>query len=484
MHDRTRVSLKPKAWSDSGLTLTLELIPHPIWLMNEAGDLLFCNAALRDLADGPLPNLAALIASEDQAEIMNRWDTARTASRRWTFRALIAGSPFERRAELRPIEENRPGSPRLWVGSLLDTGSTAPSPDADLTDLRLTLEAAQMGTWDWDVQSGWVRWGGLTDVMLGFASGTDRIRFEEYVSRIHPDDRDGVEAAIRRALETGEPYESEMRVVKPDGSSTWVMGRGRSLTTPDGNLRMLGTTVDINEFKLLQERLQRVTEVQRRFVSEVSHELRAPLTAIVGNLELTRRYPDMLPEQRQQALSEAHTEARRLGRLVGDLLALARGGTEAAVEYDRLRLDDVLQAAFDEARHLSSGQELTSSGFQPTLVQGNRDHLKQLVLVLLDNALKYTPSDGRVQLELTETPGWVEVRVTDTGIGIAPEQLERVFDRFFRASESRALDPNGTGLGLSIAKAIVEAHGGQIRIESRLGLGSTVIVRLPFSSET
>jgi two-component system OmpR family sensor kinase len=135
--------------------------------------------------------------------------------------------------------------------------------------------------------------------------------------------------------------------------------------------------------------------------------------------------------------------------------------------------------AFREARHLSQGQTLTLDPFEPARVEGDEYRLKQLILILLDNALKYTPANGQVAIGLHRRDTDIEIVVHDTGVGIAPEDLPLVFERFYRADPARSRDPGGTGLGLPIALWIVEQHDGEIKLEGQPGQGTTAIVHLP-----
>jgi signal transduction histidine kinase len=218
---------------------------------------------------------------------------------------------------------------------------------------------------------------------------------------------------------------------------------------------------------------------QQRFVADASHELRAPLTAIQGNLELLSHHQSMPDAERNEAVDEAMREANRLTRLVADLLSLARADAGSTLKHCPVDLDPILLDAFREARHLSQGQTLVLEPFEPCRIEGDEDKLKQLLVILLDNALKYTPSDGQITLGLhCETLDAV-LTVHDTGIGIAAEDLPHVFERLYRADPARSRDPGGTGLGLSIAHWIVEQHEGKIALESQLHHGTTVCVRLP-----
>jgi signal transduction histidine kinase len=217
---------------------------------------------------------------------------------------------------------------------------------------------------------------------------------------------------------------------------------------------------------------------QQRFVSDASHELRAPLTAIQANLELLQRHPEMTEADQSEALTEASRESTRLTRLVADLLALARADVGIPLRRARVDLDAIVLDAFGSARQLAQGQTLTLNPFEPVQICGDADRLKQLTLILLDNALKYTPPYGEVSVGLRRDGDEANLMVRDTGVGISADDLPHVFERFYRADRARSRDPGGTGLGLSIADWIVQQHGGRIDIDSDVGEGTTVTVRL------
>ncbi|MBI2320723.1 MAG: HAMP domain-containing protein [Chloroflexi bacterium] len=235
-------------------------------------------------------------------------------------------------------------------------------------------------------------------------------------------------------------------------------------------------------FNEMLDSLEQAYRAQQRFVADASHELRAPLTAMQANVELLERQPDMPPAERQEAVREIGREARRLARLVADLLALARADAGLPIRRQRVELDRMLLEALAEARHLARGQRIEIEHLELALVEGDPDRLKQLFLIVLDNALKYTPPSGTVTLGLRRYDATAEVTVRDTGIGIAPEHLPHVFERFYRADPARARDPGGTGLGLPIARWIVEQHHGEISLSSAPGRGTTAVVRLSVST--
>lgn len=222
-------------------------------------------------------------------------------------------------------------------------------------------------------------------------------------------------------------------------------------------------------------------ESQQRFIAAASHELRAPLTVVLANLELLQLAPvrGMSDDERAQAVGEAHSEAARMARLVADLLSLARADAGVPLRREPVELDRVLIDVIGELRHEMCGQQLAVAAFEPVTVQGDPDRLKQLILILLDNAIKYTAPGGSVNVSLQRDQGNAIIEVCDTGVGIAPDDLARVFERFYRADPSRSRNAGGTGLGLSIARWIAEEHEGTVALVSALGRGTTATVRMP-----
>ena len=220
-------------------------------------------------------------------------------------------------------------------------------------------------------------------------------------------------------------------------------------------------------------------QAQRRFVDDAAHELRAPVTSITGNLDLLKRARDLPVVEREAVLADIHVEAARLGRLVSDLLALARADAGQQIFRTRVELDRVVVDGVREMQPLAGDVDLAIAALGAAVVDGDQDRLKQVVLILVENALRYTPAGGRVQVSLRVQADEAVLTVKDTGMGIASGDLPLIFDRFYRADPARSRVASGSGLGLAIAKWIVEAHNGQIEVESEPGQGAIFHVWLP-----
>lgn len=229
-------------------------------------------------------------------------------------------------------------------------------------------------------------------------------------------------------------------------------------------------------------RLEAAFEAQRRFIADASHELRTPLTAIRGNADLLRYHGvRMEPAERAEVLDEVATEAERMSRLVNDLLALARAQTDEQARPAPVRFDEAVDGAVRAARGLARGHEiLYLPSSTPFWVMGDPDRMKQLVLILLDNAVKFTPPEGHIWVSARQDRGAVELRVVDDGPGIPAERLPHLFERFYRGGTlARGRDDGGAGLGLAIAREIVQGYGGTIAVESTVGQGTAFTVQFP-----
>ncbi|MBZ0291840.1 MAG: HAMP domain-containing histidine kinase [Anaerolineae bacterium] len=248
-----------------------------------------------------------------------------------------------------------------------------------------------------------------------------------------------------------------------------------------GPMDELGNLTSV--FNHMMDRLEDLFSLQRRFVADVSHELRTPLTAIRGNLDLVKRYgmDDM-------SLEAIESEAERMSRMVDDLLMLARadyGGL--TLELEPLDLDTVVMEAYRQGQMLVSDRDLKVdlTGLEPVRVAGNPDRIKQVILNLLGNAIKFTPDGGHITVGLSATDDKALIQVKDTGIGISEDDQKHIFDRFYQADASRMrAEDSSSGLGLAIAKWIVEAHDGVINVESELDKGSTFVVEIPLLKTT
>ncbi len=277
----------------------------------------------------------------------------------------------------------------------------------------------------------------------------------------------------RLALQVGrstEPERDALRtlvlIMAAGGGAGLVLALGGGYVLAGRALRPIGAAMDR----------------QRAFVADASHELRTPLSLIRASAELLKRHGDQPVEANIASVEDIIQESDRLGGLVGQMLTLA--GADASQAPFAMAPVDLSELARDVGRQVrlladEKGVGLAAEVDGDVRLEGDPLRLRELFLILLDNAVKFTDRGGSVRLELQPQPGRVQVRVADTGRGIPPEALARVFDRFYRADRARSREEGGAGLGLAIAKWIVEGHGGTIQAESEVGRGTTVTVSLP-----
>ena len=219
------------------------------------------------------------------------------------------------------------------------------------------------------------------------------------------------------------------------------------------------------------------------FTLHASHELKTPLTVLCGEIETTLRDETLPPTEHERLLSQLD-EVRRLSKIVDGLTLLAKvDAGQVAMQFETVPLDELIRDNFADAQILAEphGIKVELQNCEEITVRGDRHRLRQLLLNLADNAVKYNQPQGEVTMSLHRNGNFAEFTVTNTGQGIPPEMLPRVFDRFFRGDPAHSQTVDGCGLGLSIAKWIVSAHNGTIRIESALEKWTTVIVRLPLA---
>lgn len=282
----------------------------------------------------------------------------------------------------------------------------------------------------------------------------------------------------------------------PSDSGVASVTVAKSLGDVDATLRLLlldilivllaGAVISVFAGLFLAERalipIRRAWDKQQRFVADASHELRTPTAVIQAQTELLLRHPDHSIEQESPQIAVVLKESKRMGKLIDDLLTLARSDSnQLEIQTSAIELDALLSDVAEQFRFLADAQgiEVALNAEASLTLLGDESRLRQLFVILLDNALKYTPPAGRIEIAAFSHHHSVLIRVTDTGCGIPEEDLPFVFERFYRGDKARSRTQGGTGLGLSIARWIVEAHGGTIRISSKVGEGTRVEIQLP-----
>ena len=222
-------------------------------------------------------------------------------------------------------------------------------------------------------------------------------------------------------------------------------------------------------------------ERQRQFAADASHELRTPLAVVLASADLLRSDTSITSPFLRQVIEDVRDEVKKMTKLVGDLLTVAR--TDGKANQIKPMRMDLVAAAQQTVRIMRPFAEKKDIIIEEVLpkhadIYADEQKIRQLILILVDNAVKYTPEHGRISVQIAADKGWFHLSVADTGIGILPEHQERIFDRFYRVDKARSRRMGGNGLGLAIAREIVQAHDGTISLSSEIGKGTTFLVRL------
>jgi PAS domain S-box-containing protein len=601
-----------------------ESLPDLVWSARPDGDTDFYNRSFLDYLGTTLHRVqgrswAQALHPDDVERSLRAWQDAYTTGGEYDIKYRIRrhdGQYRWHRCHATPMRDAQ-GRITRWFGTCTDIDEEKRAAEELARGeerLRLALEAGRMGTWDWDLRTGEVAWSDNMEEVQGLPEGGFDGTVEGFRRLVHPDDRDRVEAAIARSIEERSAYEVEFRVVRPDGSVGWMLGKGNIIADEGGQpTRMLGIGMDITGRKLTEqaflqseqrfarfmqhlpglawikdpqgryvyandaalrafrtprselygktdgevfppetvtqfrendrralasgagvqvietlehedgvlhhslvskfpipspvgegvlvggmaiditdrirteEALKEADRLKGEFLATLAHELRNPLAPIRNALRLMK-YPD---EHRNLEAERAMAERQvvHLARLVDDLMDVSRIN-QGRIELRKQALDlasvveravEAIQSSIEGRGHALS----VSLPAEPVRLEADPTRLEQVIWNLLSNAAKYTEPGGQIRLSVRRDGGWMVLRVQDTGIGIEPEMLPRIFGIFVQADGRQDRSQGGLGIGLSLVKTLVEMHGGGVEAWSGgPGKGSEFVVRLPLPAET
>jgi PAS domain S-box-containing protein len=354
-------------------------------------------------------------------------------------------------------------------------------------ELEMALEASGTGTFHWDIEDNRLTWDDALDRLFGLLPGEAVRSLDQFIALVHPDDRAEVIRRCERCRDAGDDFDMEFRVVYPDGSVHWLYDRGRTFLDPTGRAKtMTGACVDITHYVRTREALKLADRQKDEFLATLAHELRNPLAPLRTGLHLLQNINGGLSSNAEQVLGIMQRQLDHMVHLVDDLLDIARiRQGKILLRQDPLSLQSVLEQALESVQALldAQGHEVIWDGVDPALrVTGDATRLVQVVGNLLNNAAKYTPCGGRVTVRGGEAAeaGMLLIEVADTGIGIPPDMLEHVFERFAQVQQHQDHAQGGLGIGLSVVRGLVEMHGGRVAAESAgPGAGSLFRIWLP-----
>ncbi len=351
---------------------------------------------------------------------------------------------------------------------------------------RLATQAAGMGSWDIDLSSELMYCNTRMYELHGLPTGDGREPVARFLSLVHAEDRGALDDAMRQAQQDNTDFEHSFRVVVRGDAVRWLLARGRVLSEPGRPaVRMLGHTLDITPLISARQALETADRHKDEFLATVSHELRNPLGPILNAATMLARAGDRA-EVRSMAVPLIQRQIKQMTHLIDDLLELSRI-RHGRIVLQRVPIDamkavhDALEAvrpAIDQAGH----RLVLRPADETVTVDADAPRLTQMLTNLLQNACKYTPAGGFIEVEIERQAGQGVIRISDSGVGIAPELLPRVFELFVQDRHDRDRADGGLGLGLALVKRLVELHGGSVEASSAgRGQGASFTLRLPLA---
>ncbi|MBW4621154.1 MAG: PAS domain S-box protein [Cyanosarcina radialis HA8281-LM2] len=366
--------------------------------------------------------------------------------------------------------------------------------------LRMAIESARLGTWDWNLVTNELIWDPGCKAMFGLPPDAET-SIEIFYQGLHPDDRDRLQESMRQVLnpESSGHYDGEYRTIGiTDGIERWVAAKGQVyFNSAREPVRFIGTVLEITDRKRLaaererllqreraaREEAERANRIKDEFLAVLSHELRSPLNPILGWTRLlqTRQFT---PEKTAEALAAIERNAKLQSQLIEDLLDVSRIlRGKMALNICPVNLVATIQAAIDTVRLAAEAKNIhiqTQLDPDVAIVSGDPTRLQQIIWNLLTNAVKFTSQGGRVEVRLDRVDCFAQIQIRDTGKGISPDFLPYVFDYFRQEDGAITRKFGGLGLGLAIVRHLTEQHGGTIEVDSPgEGLGATFTLRLP-----
>ncbi|RYY26417.1 MAG: PAS domain S-box protein [Sphingobacteriaceae bacterium] len=341
--------------------------------------------------------------------------------------------------------------------------------------LLLAVDSADMGTWSADVLNDGLTLSKRARNMHGFTEDQP-ITLSESFKLIHPEYRELVQSTMRRAISEDKPFTEQYIIDPADGSkSVWIRTTGKATYYFDGKIKTIsGTMLDITQQK-------KDEQLKNDFIAMVSHELKTPLTSLNGYMQMLELMASKNGDQPGLAtLKKANKQVGKMTSLVNGFLDVSR--LEAGKIYiDKARFDlaELIKEAEDESLAAIASHKVVFAPVEKTIVEADRDKIGQVITNLLNNAVKYSPPESVIRVACVTFGDCAQISVQDEGMGIAPNDLNHLFDRFYRVENRQTEKIKGFGIGLYLCSEIVQRHQGKIWVQSALGQGSTFFFNLP-----
>ncbi|MEK6750128.1 MAG: ATP-binding protein [Pseudomonadota bacterium] len=348
------------------------------------------------------------------------------------------------------------------------------------------LSVVKVGYWIWHIQSQRIVWSDECFYMMGLVPGRDQPAMEPYMAAIHPEDRDYVQQNVGQVMQAGQAPDMEYRLVRSDGSIIYVTSRAELIKDSTGQPTYLfGTLQDVTQQKEYENALKQAKSAaeqanlaKTKFLSRVSHEFRTPLNAVVGNAELLRLEAG---SQYQEYLGDLLEGCQQIESMLMDALDIT-GVDQIALQMEPVDLVRIVEDLAQSTQSIQARYQVRlrvgKAKISPLFIHSDAKRVRQVLLNLASNAIKYNKPGGAVNVDLRTEADHVHIDVRDTGLGIAPENYAKIFQPFERIVVHENVLP-GTGLGLTLSRELAKVLGGNICFTSELGVGSCFTLTLP-----
>jgi PAS domain S-box-containing protein len=365
--------------------------------------------------------------------------------------------------------------------------------------LELTVKAGNLGLWDWSVSEDRVYYSPVWKAQLGYEDHELPNTFATWKDGMHPEDMEDTLRVVQEHVKDasrGDRFVNEFRMRTKDGSWRWIAGYGVVVRDKQGmGVRVTGCHLDITErrqreqeaeLRRANERLEQLARMKDEFLANMSHELRTPLNAVLGQAEaMAEGIFGPVTEQQRGSLQTIEESGRHLLSLINDVLDIAKSNAGyLELELEQVPVEEVCQESLRLVREQARRKKISvaySSDGEVQSLRADRRRLRQILLNLLSNAMKFTREGGRIGLEVTSREGGEVVAFTiwDTGAGVAREDVKRIFEPFVQLDAGLARQNEGSGLGLALVRRFVDLHHGMLEVDSEVGRGSRFTVVLP-----
>ncbi len=346
--------------------------------------------------------------------------------------------------------------------------------------LKLSLMAARLGTFDLDLENNFLNWDDRCRILFGINHQNPVSYQNDFVAGLHPDDRDRILKIIDEEVFVKEKsnghYDVEYRTVgAEDGKVRWLRAMGKAYFDENNKpVRFIGTVLDITESKKDELR-------KNDFIAMVSHELKTPLTSLKGYIQLSQQ--EASTEKNtfiNNMLDKADNHLNKMNELIHSFLNVSRlESGKIPLNKQPFVLDDLAKEITDETNLVATGHHIILNTCEPLTIVADKDKIGAVISNLLNNAVKYSPRDTSIWISCMETEDMIGISVQDEGIGIKPEDAEKIFERYYRVESKDSNTISGFGIGLYLSAEIIHRHGGKIAVESEPGKGSKFYFLLP-----